>query len=879
MDGPVPSPVAARRLELIAAARAEPLAFLRFEPGRLRFSLGTSLADLSVPVELAADARAIVRAAATEVALLLSTHHKRLVPPDELDRLLLREEYGGLPQAPPTLAPGPGGPDLRAAATLCTACHPALPGGLMTAWLGKGGKGRSLVGLWIELTRRALEELPEGDGEETPLIVALGLAAELAGAEAAVREALPPTNAERFLRTAAMTALWVAGRTGLLRAFRDAGRGADDPLLQKAEVALSPALLLGGRQAAALGGGSTLYGCELQAGVPRADDLTARLAAGADPAALQADLLALLSADEALALKAEQAVAVGRLREAVGAAVVLAEGQGQEGRVAPLRELLATPGALTTAAADGAPRLALARQLAAAVPAGEAGAQLDRAARAVRDWRAREPAAVFGLPRERARDEYAQAALALCADLALERLAAAARRAVSFRTGREAEGGADAEYDAGRLYRLSARPGPLLKQAVERPVAHLFADVKDFTRRTALLGQAVMADLLRREFYLPIVVAAKEHFSGMRHLADRGGVQLNNLLGDAISFSGRIEAMVELAGAIRRAFGAYAARLAREVSTEAVGRQLAAMRRGHDAAVEAAGRRRVEAEAAAARAEPGSPAQAALRGRAARAAAEEARQLEERERALARARGEGLEAGVFISYGAAPLVVVIEDEVFGLNRVAIADKINESARGTARAWSARARADALLAAERRARTAPTMQHAWSVFIGQPLALPVGQEAEEQALLAARSGDLQAGMRALAAPVREALEAAAREPVERPGDIYNSGTALSEEALEAFLAEVEGHRVVRRVELAPEEVPEPLRAFFYFGAEPQSLVICFSDDGKVRELFRRVGRAAFKGLGGVTVWELCADGGGPAALCAALAPGWFAGAPR
>jgi hypothetical protein len=877
MDGPVSSPVAARRLALIAAARAEPHGFLRFEPGRLRFSLGTSLADLAVPVELAPDARTIVRSAATEVALLLCTHHKRLVPPDELDRLLLREEYDGLPPSLPTLGPGPGGPDLRGAAALGTACHPALPGGLMTAWLGKGGKGRSLVGLWIELTRRALEEAPAAHGEETPLIVALGLAAELLAAEAAVREALPPTNADRYLRAAAMTALWVAGRTGLLRAFRDAGRDAADPLLQKAEAVLSPAVLLGGRQAAA-GGGATLYGCELLAGVPRADEVTARLAAGGDPEALQADLQAQLAADEPLAQRAEQAVAVARLREAVVTAVLLAEGQGQEARVAPLRDLLAAPGALVTGAADAAPRQALSRQLVAAMPAGEPGAQLDRVVRALRDWRPREPAAVFGVARERARDEYAHAALALCADLALERLAAGVRKAVSFRTGREAEGGADAEYEAGRLYRLSARPGPLLKQAVERPVAHLFADVKDFTRRTTLLGQAAMAELLRREFYLPIVVAAKEHFTGMRHLADRGGVQLNNLLGDAISFSGSIAAMLDLAQAIRRAFDAYAARLAREVSSEAVHRQLTAMASAHEAAVEAARQRRREAEAAA-RAEAGGAAAATAQGRLARAAAEEARLVEERDRALARARGEGLEAGVFISYGAAPLVVVIEDEVFGHNRVAIADKINESARGTARAWPARARADAQLAAERRARTAPTMQHAWSVFIGQPLALPVGQEAEEQAMRAARAGDLPAGLRALAATVREALEAAAREPAERPGDIYNSGTALSEEALEAYLAEVEGRFVVRRIELDPAEVPAPLRAFFWFGAEPQSLVICFGEDGKVRQLFRRVGRAAFKGLGGVTVWELCAEGGGPAALCAALASSWRSGTGR
>ena len=883
------SPVAARRLALLAAARADPQGFLRFEPGRVRFSLGTSLADLIIPVELADDARAILRGAAAELALLLATHHKRLVQPDELDRLLLREDAAALPVVPPTLAPSGGGPDLRAAANLCFACHPALPGGLAGAWLGKGGRGRSLVGLWIELTRRALEEGAAARGEETALIVALALAAETAAAEAAVTAALPATHADRYLRAAAMTALWVAGRTGLTRAFRDAGRPADDPQLLRAEVALSPVALLGGRQAAA-GHGSTLYGLELLAGVPRADDLVARLAAGADPEVLRAELSAVLLADEGLAARAEQAVAVARLREVVAGAALLAEGQGQEARVGPLRELLSAPGALVAGTSDAGPRQALSRALVQAMPAGEPGAQLDRAVRALRDWRPREPAAVFGLTHERARGDYAQAALALCADLALERLAQPARRALGFRTGREAEGGAEAEYEAGRLYRLAVRPGPLLLVAQDRPVAHLFADVKDFTRRTALLGQASMAEFLRREFYLPILVAAKEHFTGMRHLADRGGVQLNNLLGDAISFSGRIEAMVDLAQAIRRAFAAYAARLAREVSGEVVQRQLAAMSAEHDAAVEQAGQARLAAEAALLEAEaalarpgpdaPASPAAAAAlagrRARLARLVSLQATAVEERERALARARGEGLEAGLFISYGAAPLVVVIEDEVFGPNRVAIADKINESARGTARAAPARARADAELAAERTARLAPHLQHAWSVFIGQPLQLPVGAEAEAQALEAARAGDLTQALRALAGPVREAVEAAARAPAERPGDIYNSGAALSEEALEAFLAEVAGRRVIRRVVFDPAEVPEPLRAFFWFGRERQALVACFHPDGRLAELFRRVGQAAFKGLGGVTVWELCAPAGGPVALAAALGPRWFKG---
>ncbi|HET9555273.1 MAG TPA: hypothetical protein VFP50_20070, partial [Anaeromyxobacteraceae bacterium] len=300
----MPSPVAARRLELIAATRPDPGSFLRFEPGRLRFSLGTSLADLAVPVELAADARAIVRAAAAEVALLLATHQKRLLPADELDRLILREDYASLPPVPSTLGPAAGGPDLRAAAQRCAAAHPALPGGLAGAWLGKGGKGRSLVGLWIELVRRALDEMGGARGEETPLIVALALAAETAAAEAAAREVLPACPAERFLRAASMTALLVAGWTGLGRAFRDAGRPPGDPLLAKAEAALSPTLLLGGRSGLQ-GGGSTLYGPELSAGVPHGDELVARLVAGADPEAALATVAAALAADELLAAKAE----------------------------------------------------------------------------------------------------------------------------------------------------------------------------------------------------------------------------------------------------------------------------------------------------------------------------------------------------------------------------------------------------------------------------------------------------------------------------------------------------------------------------------------------------------------------------------------------
>lgn len=872
---PVPSPVARRRLEIFSAARADPAAFLRLDPAALRFSVGSSLADVSVPLEVAADVRAIVRGAASEIALLLATHHRTFVAADDVDRLILRPEYASLPAVLSRLGPCGGGPDLRGAAQLAHALHPALTGGIACAWMGKGGKGRSLVALWIELIRRAVAEMAEARVREpTPLLVALALARESQAAEDEVRECLPSPPVDRYLRTAAMSAAWLAARTGLARAWRDAGRSANDPLLLRIEAVLAPAAFLGGRSATQ-GGGATAYGCDLSAGVPRADDLVARLAAGGDAEAVASDLAAAIRADDELDRRAELAAAVARLREMLAAAVVAMEDAGAAAAAAPVRAVLCAPGVLLTALGDDGSRKALAKSL-PSTP-GDAGAPLEAASRALRGWKPRDPCAAVGLSRKDGRLEYALAAAALLADLALDRMTQGARRALSFRTGREAEGGADSEWEAGRLYRLSARGGAILQRAQERPAGHLFADVKDFTRRTALLGQASMAEFLRREFYLPILSAAKAHFDGMEHLADRGGVVLNNLLGDAVSFSGRIEEMVALAKTIRAELDGYAARLAREISSDVVARQIAVIEEGHAEALAAAREEVTLAEAAAAGERETSPRRVALAARVVHARADEARLEAERERALARARGEVLEAGVFVSYGAAPLVVLIDDEVFGRNRVAIAEKINESARGTARAPSARARADGALARERAKRNDPSLGHAFSVFIGQPLHIPVPPDAEERAVRLFRAGNGPAATQALAAALRDGVEALSRDGGERPGDVYNSGAALSEEALLAYVAEIEGTRPVRRVEVAPDEIPQELRARWFFGDEPLSLIACFHEDGRVSELFRRVGAAAFKGLGGVVVWELCADSGGPGALARALGRSWLTGA--
>ncbi len=581
----MPSPVAARRTEVFAAARADLAGFLQLDPSRLRFSLGTSLADVSVPIELAADSAAILRNAAVELCLLLVSHHRGFVAGDDLDRLILRDDYATLPHVPPMLsASGGGGPDLRTATQLGPALHPALTGGVVAAWMGKGGRGRSLVALWIELLRQGLTEMEETRGKErTPLLVTLALAAASAACEADLRPVLPGPPLDRYFRAGALVGLWLAARTGLARVWRERGTSGDEDLLVRIEGVLSPAAFAGGRPGV-LQGGVTLYGLELSAGVPRADDLLVRLHAGAGAGEVAAELAASLAAEADVGRRAEQAVAVAALRALLAEGLALAEAAGLRNAVEALRGTLSGPGALAAAVADDGSRKALVKGLAAASPRG-AHPPLDRAAQLVKAWRPKEPCAPLGLTRGEAHAEYAQAAAALLGDVVLERLAATARRAFSFRTGAEAEGGADAEWQAGRLYRLSGRGGAILRAREERRTGHLFTDVKDFTRRTALLGQASMAEFLRREFYGPILDAAREHFGGMSHLADRGGVTLNNLLGDAVSFSGRIEIMVLLAKIIRAQLAAYGLRLARQVSSDAVARQLAAIEQALAAAL------------------------------------------------------------------------------------------------------------------------------------------------------------------------------------------------------------------------------------------------------------------------------------------------------
>ncbi|RLB57813.1 MAG: hypothetical protein DRI34_06780, partial [Deltaproteobacteria bacterium] len=116
-------------------------------------------------------------------------------------------------------------------------------------------------------------------------------------------------------------------------------------------------------------------------------------------------------------------------------------------------------------------------------------------------------------------------------------------------------------YEDGKLYRLGDDDKPLVKVRVVAELGQLFVDIKGYTRLTARAKELSMADFLRQEFYEPILEAAKKYRSGASLLPQEQSIELVNLLGDAVAFSGSIVALVELAGDIQAVFSRYRSRL------------------------------------------------------------------------------------------------------------------------------------------------------------------------------------------------------------------------------------------------------------------------------------------------------------------------------
>ena len=858
---------AEERLELTAALRKQVagkslVEALRLDGRDMRFHVGTSLADLRVPVHVDGSLGDAFRAAVRDLFFLLCLRHRAALRENEYDRLLLLDGFDPKASRVPSFLPPAsvtrGG--VRQAFLEAPELHPALDSGLVASWISSGRPGRVLVGALNALFKRAGEEGAAQDPQEpTPYLVLLALRGLSQKALEMLKD-LPVSGPVGRIMNGAVAA-------GLLVAVRLAVREANLPSPLQCEAA-ALALPWAGGLRALWGNGLQCYGPPFVEPVPHIEQHIARMLQGATPETVAREAALEAVGSKETQRKATRQVALMHLRGELLQLLRLAEA----GRSPPLSiegltvaQLYQSPGALERTMTNASARKDLASKAKAAAKSAsneEARTVLGSIALAGKEWKEDDPGGY--LTPDSAIKAWSQAVAAVAIDGAIDRALDQAELQLVHRTGAESEGGLTTQHEGGKLYLLGVEERPILMgRSRAQQMGHLFCDMKDFTKRTAFLKETVVADFLSREFYGPILTAAARHAHGAAHLADKGGIYLNNLLGDAISFSGDIVGLVELAKDIRQTLGNYARRLESEAGSESVAKiisaveekfaarkqQLAAAIRSAEDALRRGTLDRLSGE------EPAS--------RLAMLQAEHERLGEERQAEIARATGEELEAGIFISYGAPAEVATFDDHIFGQIKVSIAEKINESARGTARNGGVRARVDAILASERARLGRADLLCPLSVAVSQPLSMPVPAETELAVRRSLSQGDLEGAETVLGGTVREFVEQLSQEADagEDRGDIYNGGAAVSEEALRAYFDARGGELIFIRRNIEVAALDPGIRGRFVFPMKALKLVMAVSPSAQsLQELFVFVGRALFKGFekqGGLGIYEMVA----------------------
>lgn len=204
--------------------------------------------------------------------------------------------------------------------------------------------------------------------------------------------------------------------------------------------------------------------------------------------------------------------------------------------------------------------------------------------------------------------------------------------------------------------------------------------------------------------------------------------------------------------------------------------------------------------------------------KAAREAEDAVRALQQEDRTLLDAleeertlrMGMGLEAGLFISYGAASEQIEIDDDVWGFHRVSISERINEAARGTARNMTVKRWLDQALAAARMERANPMLELPFRVYIA-PTRAPGAEQSNN--------------------------------------DIYNLGEAVSEPALGAYIKKTRTQNFFFRIQARTAELHPDIRQRFFFVEDLLTLLVSRPLDSaqKGEELFRYAGQVLFRGF--------------------------------
>lgn len=740
---------------------------------RMRFAIGASTHDRTVPFAVATDVSRVAGRAIVDLAALVHARADALGA--DVSHMELRERSFGLRSFRE-------GSLERRAARLVLGSDPWLDGTLLEAWLFRGGAGGALLAHLRSVYFRALtEELRQRGKEPTAFAAHLAIQSHLIAARESIKrldaKGVGYEPLERAVGVGLAGVVWVAIEDAIAE-LKDRGLDLSRTPLWLS-LASSPLYLIAIRQA-------VLKASPNPFGLPR-EMAEAVDALGVDPlgrepmAAKVSALAAKIRADATARALATEVLAINELR--VSTLAYLRDFDvGHEPRNEALLAAVLSPGTLSAAKGLDA--------------GARAAADLAGSADGIRRSRLEALLGQFDLAAKKrtiASPESQQRIIAQhWLSWRLDRFGAEtldAARAHLVDRGREftvAE--LKTNWDAGKIYRLASDDQAILNVRQVREDAHLFLDLKGFTRMVATTKELSTAEFLKQSFYVPILQKALAYREAGRRL------ELNNLLGDAVSFSGDVMTMVYLAEDVRDLFSRYEEKLG------------------------------------------------------------------------ARGASSRIEAGLFIAHGAQSEVILIDSAGWGdagvtelsgkatRVKVAISEKINESARGTARNGTIWQRLQNLLQGRRAIDGDAELP--WSVYVDRILQLSLPPAAMALCELAAtRRNPAMAGE--AARKVAEILQTALVEPEDKNGvlnhitDIYNVGRALSREALDAFLLETSSLRWSTEKEMAVAELPEEF-ARFVFQEEKLKLVVSY-DLGKTARrplVFRYAGELAFRGFEGL-----------------------------
>ena len=426
------------------------------------------------------------------------------------------------------------------------------------------------------------------------------------------------------------------------------------------------------------------------------------------------------------------------------------------------------------------------------------------------------------------------------------------------------------QYGKGHLYLISAVDEPVLNAIVEMNEAQLFIDLKDFTKRTFSTKELAMADFMKWEFYDPILQLSKKYQVGMAHL-DRAGVQIHNLLGDAIAASGDVTSLLHFARDVFALTEAYKTKLRERIPEELLAGKLAELDALNQPQLKKLEHEYTQYKAAMQKRQlqlknlpegdpQRKPIEMQLRGyrEAVGASERQLRQAKlEHDEKRALIQGVGMEAGIFIAYGHASETIAFQDDVFGHLKVAIGEKINECARGTARDVFVHEMLEHIVNKVRTRTRNPDVQYPFQVYVDNTLHGPLEPDLEEALHLALEKKDVDEAKRIIQIFTQRLMNDIVpnlkkEEPdfrmLRKGNGIYNLGIAVSGEAFDEFLS-ADVREPIRREMIVEELHPEIIRQFAFPKARYPLTILPVGQEAETDEpeVFVELGSVTFKGF--------------------------------